>query len=184
MSCECEDYECVQVLVNPCTTGTTLPIEANQTGTWEGHLYFNGGVKTFGINVTSGQDISILTALLNENYRHEFRLYNTSGALHGCYRLKTVYTTTVDDAPVPTPGSDMWQWYEGGIAVSGVTGEVQNDAFLDVELPPIIYIDGSSFKWEAAGVTHDPETGILDFTGYAYTPVTGVIDFEYKTIEE
>lgn len=174
MSCGCPETICVEVNVNPCTTGTVLDIEATETGIWTGVLEFNNTWKHFGIAVTDGQDISILTALLNENYVHDLVLYDTSGN-KTCYRLKTRYTSFVPDAPVPEGHADIWEWKE-----LNMSGNTLVSPYLTGEVAPIIWMDSNPTRWGAQGITHDDETGTLDFTTVG--GFEGVITFQYKNL--
>src|SRR4051812_14022860 len=110
MSCNCETYTCVEVWLNPYSTGTALDIEATETGTWTGRIEFNGTWREFGVSVIQGEEIAIFTSLLNENYIHELRLYNIAGQVVNCYKLKTLLSNSVADAPLPSPGNNTWQW--------------------------------------------------------------------------
>lgn len=175
MSSECSSYSCIDVGVNSCNTGTLLNITAPATETMLAKLEFNGVIREFGISTTAGEKIAILTSLLNECYVHVLRLYRADGSLHACYRLTTQPSYDVANAPVPTPGDNIWNWQT--VTVASLTHTVASEYF-EGSLSPIIWINGSQFAWAAMGVTHDPDTGTLDFTGYRQ--VKGSISFQYK----
>lgn len=171
MNCNpCETYDCVEVLVNPCSTGTDLGIESDQTGSWVARLSFNGVYREFGISVTEGESISILTALLNENAVHELQLYDNDDVLFGCYKVRTRISYNVPDAPVPSPYVvNGWDW--GSVVAAGNTVAIDAD-----ELSPIIWLDSNPIDWVNAGVTFID--GVLDLTFIG--GFTGTISYQYK----
>lgn len=181
MSCDCETYIVKCVEVNPCNTGSYIGIDATETGTWTGKIYFNGAVKKFGVEVTEGEEIAILTSLLNENYVHEFKLYDTVNDLVGCYKLQTELTQNVADAPVPPVADGTWDWQT--VIVTTDTMTVTSDYFTG-DLSPEIWIDGNPVNVSMNGIT-GTGTGTLNFTTYggiygAGTPVR--IDFQYRNL--
>lgn len=175
MSCDCDNPIKICVELNPCNTGTYIGINATETGTWVGKIYFNGAVKKFGVEVTEGDEIAILTSLLNEDYVHEFKLYDTTGELVDCYKLHTELTQSVSDAPIPPVADGSWDWHS--LTASGNT--LVSDYFTG-ELSPIIWLDSNPLEWSAAGIIQDDATGTLDLTnigGY-----TGTISFQYRNL--
>lgn len=174
MPCGCSTYECLEAWVNPCNAGTYIGITADETATWIMRLEFNGAWKQFSVSVTDGQQVSILTSLLNENYKHELRIYSSLMELLGCYWLKTSYTSDVADAPV-SPILGAWQW-----ATLTVDGNTVTDDVLSGEISPIMWMDGNSIEWEDNGITHDPETETLNFS--AIGGYTGEISFQYRIL--
>jgi hypothetical protein len=171
MNCNpCESYECVEVLVNPCSTGTALGIEADETGSWVARLSFAGVYREFGISVTMGESISILTALLNENGVHELQLYDNTDTLFGCYKVRTRISYNVPDAPVPSPYVvNGWEWDE--VESAGNTVAIDAD-----ELSPIIWLDSNPINWANNGITFID--GVLDMS--AIGGFTGTISYQYK----
>lgn len=89
MSCNCETYECLEVLANDCET-ITIDLEANQTGTWAMEYEFNGRWFKEEISVENGENIA-LPNVFNEAYIHQIKLKNTAGELFNdtCYKLNT-----------------------------------------------------------------------------------------------
>lgn len=170
MACDCTTYICQEVWLNPCTVGTDIGIEATETGVWTARLGFNGVWRAFGVSVEDGEDIAILTRLLNENYVHELRLYKLDGSLYNCYHLKTLPTYNVDDATIPSPVTEpTWDWDE--VASAGNTVAIDAN-----ELSPIIWLDSNPINWDAAGITFI--SGVLDMT--AIGGFTGTISYQYK----
>lgn len=171
MACDCTTYICQEVWLNPCTTGTDTGITATEDGVWTARLGFNGVWRAFGVSVESGEDIAILTALLNENYVHELRLYKLDGSLFNCYHLKTRMTFNVNDADIPSPVAPVsgWDWDE--VEASGNTVEINA-----TELSPIIWLDSNPINWDAAGITF--EDGVLEMS--AIGGFTGTISYQYK----
>lgn len=100
--CECTEWICVEAFINPCSEGVELDIIPGYSGDMTGKAWFNGTVKSFGIEVTEGERIIIPTEILNENYSHEMRLYDEEGELINCYRVKT-YLDTNSGEFTPTP---------------------------------------------------------------------------------
>lgn len=88
MSCQCEEYVCVEAFINPCSEGVEVDIVSDFTGNITGRIWMNGSVSTFTIGVEDQEKIIIPSQFLNENYTHELRLYK-GGVIWGCYRVKT-----------------------------------------------------------------------------------------------
>lgn len=175
MACGCTNPVCKEVFVNPCSVGTNTGIKATETGTWTAVLEFNNAFKTFGVSVTDGEAISILTELLNENYAHEFRLYDTNDDLVDCYILNTRLNYNVADAPAPAPAADTWEW--GSVTVGSLANTVTDDLFAG-DVSPIIWLNGNPVDWDANGITKNDDE--LDFT--AIGGVSGIIRFQYKNL--
>lgn len=176
MSCNCETYTCVEAMVDPCNVGTSLPIAADETGTWTAQLLFNGVWRQFGVSVIDGETIAILTKLFNENYTHELRLLRVNGTLFGCFHVKSMLSIGVSDAPVPAPGNNTWQW----ATVTATGGNtVQSNLWKGV-ISPIIWINSTPINWADAGITQNATTGTLDFA--AVSGVSGFISFQYKDL--
>lgn len=178
MSCPCQTYNKVCVNVSPCNSGTLIGITPTEgdSGTWIGEIYFNSAKTKFGVEVEIGEEISILTTLLNESYVHEFRLYNTAEELYGCYKLHTTYSRNVSGAPVPPVATGAWDWHS--LEMPGGNDIVS--AYFTGELSPIIWLDSNPIEWAAAGITQDAETGTLNLVsigGY-----TGTISFQYRNL--
>lgn len=174
MSCECEQYSVKCVRVNSCNVGTLIGITADETGTWTGVLEFNGAYKEFGINVEDGEEISILTSILNENYVHEFKLLDAANELVGCYKLHTLLTQGVSGAPVPPVASGAWDWAEATVTNSDVVTSV----YLGGEIAPIIYQDSQSLDWEEQGIIWDNVTKTLTFQA----AFTGKVAWMYRNL--
>lgn len=117
MACICEEYISLCVFLDPCNEGVELDITADETGTWTGQIEFNGTWISFEIDVVEDEKIIIGTHLLNENYIHEFRLYDVEGNLFACYKLQTMYTKGATNA-IPIPSGDS----VGFLAYIVVTG--------------------------------------------------------------
>lgn len=168
MACGCETYNCVDVWVNPCNTGTFLGIEATETGTYTALVEFNGNYKKLGIQADEGDEMVILTSVLNEQYTHELRLTSPSG-VQTCYKLKTHPTFNVSGAPVPPPITSIWQWFELDVDSDIVTSD-----FFEGDISPEIYLNGNGFDWEQSGVIRNVDS--LDFTaiGGAHGKLTGM----------
>lgn len=170
--CGCETYECLEAFVNPCNVGTELDVQAEANGTWNAQILFNEKWTQFGFEVNAGENIVIPTSVLNENYLHELRLFNTTG-VQTCYHLKTRYTSVLSGFEPQPPISSIWQW--GKLAVNGNT---VSDDLLGGDLSTIIWINEQPVDWAAQGITHTGDT--LDFTaiGGAY----GNIIFQYRSL--
>lgn len=104
MSCHCETYSCLTALYDPCSEGAQLDIVATETGEWSAQIAFNGRWTIFSFDVTDGDKIIIPTSVLNENYVHEFRLYDTAGLLVACYHLNANAVAGAGEF-TPTTGS-------------------------------------------------------------------------------
>lgn len=177
MACVCETYIPLCVDVNPCNIATYIGITPTEgdSGNWLSELWFNGVKTSFGTAVILGEEISILTALLNENYVHEYRLYNNENELYGCYKIHTTLSKNVAGAPVPPAVAGSWDWQSVAAAGNTVTS-----AYFTGELSPIIWLDSNPIEWAAAGITQDAETGTLNLVsigGY-----TGTISFQYRNL--
>lgn len=176
MACVCESYIIKCVNVNVCNVGTWTGITPaeGESGTWTGEIFFNGAKTEFGLEVEIGEEISILTSLLNENYVHEFRLYDTEGALFNCYKLHTTYSKTVAGAPVPPVSSGVWDW----ICLTA-NGNTVVSPYLEGEISPgLLMGSGGEINWSENGITHDAETGTLDLT--AIGGFVGTICLQYR----
>lgn len=175
MACGCDNIECIEVLVNLCNAGTEIAIPATQTGNWRLLLEFNRANRNFSIAVTSGDNISIPTFLLNANYVHLLKVYNTSDVLVGCYNLNTIIAQGVADYPVNPPDNDTWQW-----ATVTANGNQVDDVLLTGDISPIIWLNQQPIEWAAQGIIQTA-TG-LDFT--AIGGAVGSLVFQYKNIPE
>jgi len=173
MACGCEDITCVDVYVNPCSTGTDTGIVASQTGNYRALLEFNGVSTNFSVAVTTGEKISFPTFLLNEDYKHQLKLFDTSDEFIGCYSLNTHIALNIADYPVTPPETAAWQW--GELTVNGNTVDSN---LLTGDISPIIWLNEQPLNWANQGITQT-STG-LDFTtiGGAY----GNLVFQYKNI--
>lgn len=171
MDCRCESYQCVSVGVNPCTIGTSLGIEAALTGNYIGQLYFNGTVTEFGVAATEGEDIAILTSLLNEQYSHELVLTNPQGNIT-CYTIKTYPSFTASGAPVIPVDNDTWQWGR----IEGLSGFAVDDELLTGDISPMVWLNEQYLDREEQGITQTA-TGLL----FPYE-VSGFLSFQYKNI--
>jgi hypothetical protein len=103
MSCDCETYTCLDAFYNPCSEGVELNVIPDYTGNMTGRVWFNGTIKSFGIEVTEGEKI-IIPNILNESYTHDMRLYDEDGTLIACYKVKTAVDTELEEF-TPTPAS-------------------------------------------------------------------------------
>lgn len=172
MDCRCESYQCVSVGVNPCTTGTSLGIEAAMTGNYTAWLEFNGTITEFGVSATEGEDIAILTSLLNEQYTHELRLTDPEGETT-CYRVKTYPSFTASGAPVPPIDNDTWQWAE----IEGITDtDTVDNVLLTGDVSPMIWLNEQPLNLELQGITQTA-TGLV----FPYT-ISGTLSFQYKNL--
>lgn len=172
---------CLEAYVNPCSTGTYIGLVATETGTWTMRLEFNGVWKYFGVEVVEGEEIAILTSLLNEKYVHQLKVYNTANELVDCYKLKTHISFNSTNAPVPPVADGAWDWET--VIVTTDTMTVTSDYFTG-DLSPEIWIDGNPVNVSMNGIT-GTGTGTLNFTTYggiygAGTPVR--IDFQYRNL--
>lgn len=174
MACACDTYSCLDVAVNPCNTGTGLGVTAATSGNYLIRIEFNGMWNNLSVLATEDMELSVPTFVLNENYVHEIIITNPGGNI-SCYNANTYLSFNVAGyTPVP-PDNDTWQW--GELDVSGDT-VVSN--LLAGDLSPIIWINQNPTDWEDVGITHDPESGTLDFT--AIGGVIGKIIFQYKNL--
>jgi len=106
MACGCENTTCIEVKFNPCSIGAELPLVASETGDITGEIEFNGVWTTFSVGVLEGENIVILTSLLNEYYTHLLKMYNEAGALinNTCYTVKSRAMLNAPDFSVLPPG--------------------------------------------------------------------------------
>lgn len=175
MPCNCTNPTSICVFVNPCNSGTLIGItpETGESGTWTGRIEFNGGWTEFSVEVEAGEEISILTTLLNENYVHELILTNISGD-ETCYKLRTQYSRNASGAPVLPVGT--WDW-----ACIEANGNTVTSPYLAGEIAPILYMGaGGDINWDENGITHDAETETLDLT--AIGGFVGVICLQYRNL--
>ncbi len=179
MNCECTGTPiCLEAWVNVCNVGTLIGLEATQTGTWTMRLEFNGAWTYFGVEVEEGEEIAILTSLLNENYVHQLRVYNVTGGLVGCYKLKTYYSASASGAPVPPVAAGSWDWHTETFTVSGTDTITSN--YFSGEISPEIWINNNNTDWEGEGIIHNPDDSELVFP---YTlDGTYKISFQYRNL--
>lgn len=176
MACDCETSICKEIFYNPCNTSTNIRVTATNSGTYTGYVEFNNTWKYFTVEVTEGQSIYMLSSLLNENYTHRLKLYDSGGVLT-CYSLRTQYAINMDDGgggEIIPPGT--WQWATMGI--DSTTDIVTSLYFLN-PVAPILWIDSNPLNWANAGIEHDTETGTLDFS--AIGGISGTLNFQYQT---
>ncbi len=110
MSCNCTHIECFDVKYNSCSEGAKLSIVADETGNWIGNIEFNGMWTEFEFGVVADEKIVIPTAVLNENYNHELKLYDVLGDLVNdtCYYIKAKAMASSGSYPViPATGEVM-----------------------------------------------------------------------------
>ncbi len=90
MPCDCENSECLDVLIDRCADDITLPLIADETETWRVVIEFNGIFLSEYVEVTDGEAI-VIPNNLNENYRHTMKIYNADGNLFNdtCYIIHT-----------------------------------------------------------------------------------------------
>lgn len=88
--CNCEERECLEVLISPGAEEIALPLTANQTGNWTMVYDFNGVEIHQIVAVTTASPI-VIPNIFNEKYVNVIRFYNTSGVLFNdtCYVLGT-----------------------------------------------------------------------------------------------
>jgi hypothetical protein len=90
MACNCIEYQCIDVDHDPCNNNISLPLDADETGTWAVQIEFNGTWIRLNIEVTEGEAI-VIPNVLNEHYVHTIRLLNSGKELFNdtCYKLMT-----------------------------------------------------------------------------------------------
>lgn len=98
MACGCETYTCIEVFINPCSTGVELPVEATADGTITAMVEFNGMWKNTQVEGETGEPIILPVTLFNEDYTHEMRL--TEGVTQTCYKVRSMIMI---DAPIVEP---------------------------------------------------------------------------------
>lgn len=172
MACLCDSYTCINALIDPCNTGTELPIVAPDSETWNGLIEFNGNWQQFGFEVVGGQNIVLPTILFNEDYVHELRLTNAAG-INTCYKVNAMIGSVLNGFAPQPPISEVWQW--GELPISGNT---VSNILLGGEIAPIIWVNEQPIDWAAQGVTHVGDT--LDFTSIG--GVIGNIIFQYRNL--
>lgn len=102
MSCQCANIICAEVFYNPCSEGAQLPIVATETGDLSALIEFNSAWTDFSFGAVESEKLIIPSQFLNENYNHEFRLFDTSGDLVNCYYLKSRGLNSAGDfTPIP-----------------------------------------------------------------------------------
>lgn len=104
MSCDCTNYECRTLYVNPCDTGIDTGISVAVSGDYTIRIDFNGSVQSLELALTAGESI-ILGNILNLNYTHTLTIFDSDGNIVGntCYRLTTKYSFAVSNNLTPTP---------------------------------------------------------------------------------
>lgn len=172
MACLCDSYICINVIIDPCSTGTELPILAPSSETWNGLIEFNGKWTSFGFEVVGGQNIVLPTLLFNEDYVHELRLTDADG-INTCYKVNAIFGSVLSGFEPQPPISEVWQW--GELAMSGNT---ISNILLGGEIAPIIWVNEQPINWVLQGVTHVGDT--LDFTSIG--GVFGTIIFQYRML--
>lgn len=179
MSCLCEPNDIICVPVNPCNAGTTIDLAADETGTWTGQIEFNGTWISFEIDVVEDEKIIIGTHLLNENYVHEFRLYNVENDLFGCYKLQTMYTKgTANAIPIPVnesvsflayigvasdPSDDLVNIGNGIFAKEVLSGSSFTDSRLEDLIVSSASINGQSYVGATWNYTKPVASGVFTF---------------------
>jgi hypothetical protein len=90
MACNCIEYQCLDLDHDPCSNNVTLPLNADETGSWTLLIEFNGTWIRLNIDVTDGEPI-VIPNVLNEHYVHTIRLLDTDKELFNntCYKLIT-----------------------------------------------------------------------------------------------
>lgn len=172
MACGCESYQCVEIPVNPCNTGTGIGVTAELTCNYTIRLFFNGYTYIVGVMADAGDELSVPTYVLNEQYTHEIRVIDPNGTTTCYYGETHPEFTAAGYTPIP-PANDTWQW--GELEVNGMT---VSDVLLSGQISPIIWINQNPTDWQEVGITHVGDT--LDFTSIG--GVQGTIIFQYKGI--
>lgn len=93
MPCECENTECLEVVIDRCEEDITLPLLADETETWRVVIEFNGISISNYVEVTDGESI-VIPNNLNENYRHTLKIYDADDNLFNdtCYIIHSSIT--------------------------------------------------------------------------------------------
>lgn len=169
--CGCETYECLEAFVNPCNAGTELDVQAEADGTWNAQILFNEKWTQFGFEVNVGENIVIPTSVLNENYLHELRLFNTTG-VQSCYHLKTRYTSVLSGFEPQPPVSDIWQWAR----LEGNGTNTLDNPLLTGDLSMLIWINEQEQDWAQQGITQT-DTGLV----FPYD-FSGTLIFQYRNL--
>lgn len=173
-------------MLNPCHTGVSVAIIPDETGTWTAQIEFNGTWISFEIDVVEDEQIIIGTHLLNENYVHELRLYNTDNELLGCYKLQTMYTSGGTNAePIPVGDTVEFLAYivvtgtpaSGLVDIgNGVYGKevAEGDSLTDARLAGLVIttaeIGGQSYTPSILNFTKPQASTVFTWTnGYTMT---------------
>lgn len=167
-------------MLNPCHEGVAVAILPNETGTWTAQIEFNGTWISFEIDVVEDEQIIIGTHLLNENYVHELRLYNTDNELFGCYKLQTMYTrggTNAEPIPVDdavaflayivvagTPASGLVDIGNGILAKEIAEGASFTDARLADLIVTTASLNGQSYVGQVANYTKSAAGTLFTWT--------------------
>lgn len=172
MACGCATYICKEIFINPCEDATSAGIIAEEDGTYQFQVYFNGMVNTFSVQATEGGLIYIPTLSLNESYVHEVRITTPSNVTQ-CYWFNTLINTNVFYTPTD---NTMWNW----AAKSGIPPSTMlvDDERLTGDISPEIWNDGSGFDWAQNGVVQTA-TG-LDFS--AMGGIQGKLTWQYRNL--
>lgn len=177
MACDCETVTNVCIFVNPCNDGTGIGITATETGTYTARLEFNGVYRQFGVQATEGEEISILTSLLNESYTHKLTLISPTNETN-CYTLSTSIGLGVSGYPTPSTTDNMWQWY----SIEDISGNDVESDYLKGEVSPIIWVNGQDIDWAEQGIIHTAATGTLNFV--AVGGIEGKLVFQYRNLPQ
>lgn len=100
MDCQCNEYECIDVSITPCSNGAKLNIEAPFTGVGTFVVFFLGSSRTVSIEITEGDNVVLPTEIFNEDYVHLMKLYNGDN-LEMCYKVNTSIAKGIGTVPLP-----------------------------------------------------------------------------------
>lgn len=103
--CECNTYECITVYLLSCAQTVTLPIVANETGTWKAILEFANVSYRADIPVVNGNKITIPNRF-NEYAIHTLKLYRSDDTLFNdtCYTIHIMPTVFTNPSSTPASG--------------------------------------------------------------------------------
>lgn len=89
MSCICDKYDCINVLVSPADTGVSTGLLAPVAGDYKINLEFDSSIIQSIVSLEV-DDLIILPNVVNGNYTHLMEIYLPDGSLLNgvCYWLK------------------------------------------------------------------------------------------------
>lgn len=160
MNCNCNRYECHDVLLVECAQEIPLPVIADETGTWHMIMKFNNVTYRTDINVQSGVPVTIPN-VFNENYLHVVYFVKTNGTVfnHTCYKLNVMATIMTNPGHVSGTKTTSLP-----ILTTAPGTVIQHNDLIGVVVHDVITVEDGSYQMSKNGITHDANTGEIDLS--------------------